>query len=375
MRLKGVIVVIIFFSWVIYMVAFHLHWWSVDSFSDLNSVLITESMIKLTFENRSESISDLFKQTVYDQCKSFYPKNNPSELLQSTNRNNTLQDIYLLLRYSARVDDEHGLYIQMATSYLISKNLQRLSIEQQNRARVAVFLSENYTNIMYNRLETWFKSIYDPYTLTTEIIRSVEGDQASWEFMMNYTKFNKEIHFETILFLLENEYIFEVDMLSDTIEFFTSYDPCFVHQTDYPDRCRLDMNDNNGFLLAPGRTRLWRSMSSTTITYACRLKTFLAFEDILIDPKNDWKTSSRDIRGRVGNTAVFCAVPSYSSHIETLLLPSDVNITVNGDMSAYYKDWWSMARRALAEAQKKDSFPAPKIDEQNLFKNKLLSIE
>jgi hypothetical protein len=44
-------------------------------------------------------------------------------------------------------------------------------------------------------------------------------------------------------------------------------------------------------------------------------------------------------------------------------------------MSAYYKDWWSMARRALAEAQKKDSFPAPKIDEQNLFRNKLLSIE
>jgi hypothetical protein len=52
-------------------------------------------------------------------------------------------------------------------------------------------------------------------------------------FMMNYTKHNEDIPLDTILLLLENDYIFESDMLSDTIEFFASHNPCFVYQPDY----------------------------------------------------------------------------------------------------------------------------------------------
>jgi hypothetical protein len=372
MRVKIIIIImVIFFSWVIYMIASYLPWWSMSSSSDFNSILITKSILSSTFENRLEAVSELFKESVYKKCKSFSPKRQQLGPLQSNNHHDDLQDVYLLLRYSPKSDDEGGLYLQMATSYLISQNLEQLSIEQQNRTRVAVFLSKNYTNIVYNRLERWFKSIYTPYTAATDIIRSIEGKQASWEFMMNYTKYNKEIHLDTILFLLEDEYIFDKNMLSDMIEFFISYDPCFIHQSDHSERCRFDMNGDNGYLLVPGRTRLWRSISSTTITYACRLKTFLAFEDILIHSKNDWKTSPRDLHDRVANTAIFCAIPSYSSHLETLMLPNEVNITANTNAEAYYKDWWYIARRALAEAQKKDSFPAPKIDEQNFFTNAL----
>jgi hypothetical protein len=252
--------------------------------------------------------------------------------------------------------------LQLATSYLISQNLQQLSIQQQTRTRVAVFLNENYTNVMYNRLEKWFKSIYAPYTAITHIVRTEGTEQASREFMMNYTKYYIEVQFDTILFLLEDDYIFDIDMLSDTIEFFVSHNPCFVHQADYS-----NINDGDDTItLVPGRTRLWHSISSITSTYVCRWRTFLALEDIIIHSK-DIRESSRNIRDRVGNTAFFCAIPLHGARIEKLLLPDGINITTKIDTAAYYKDWWLLARHAIFEAQKKDTFPAPQVNEQSLF--------
>ncbi|CAF3519819.1 unnamed protein product [Rotaria sp. Silwood1] len=334
-------------------------------------------MIPFTFQNRLKSISDLVKQNVYNQCKSFSQKSHSLEALQHNNRNNqfissnrttTLENVYLLLRYSPRRNDESGLYLQVATSYLLSQNLQQLSIQQQSRIRVAIFLSENYTHAMYSRLEQWFKSIYEPYTDVTHIIRTKNDYQASRKFMMNYTKYNDEVQLDTILFLLEDDYIFERDMLSDTIEFFSSHNPCFIQQTDDSDRCRLDMNENDGSItIVNGRTRLWRSISSTTVSYACRLKTFLAFEDILMHDDDDDFELRRKIRDRVGSVAIFCAIPSYGARLEALLLPNEINTTADIDNAAYFKDWWSFARHAVSEAQKQDTFPARKVNEQNLF--------
>ncbi|CAF3147297.1 unnamed protein product [Rotaria sp. Silwood2] len=354
------------------MVISHIHFRSQRSSTDSILMLTTKSMTPVTFQNRLKSISNRVKHDVYNHCKSFSQKSNLLEPFQpnnqfSLNRTTTLENVYLLLHYSPRRDDEHGLYLQIATSYLLSKNLQQLSIQQQIRTRVAIFLSENYTNVTYTRLEQWFKSIYEPYTNVTHIFRTKDDKQASREFMMNYTKYDEEVQLDTILFLLEDDYIFEVDMLSDTIEFFSSHNPCFIQQTDNSDRCRLDINENDGFItIVNGRTRLWRSISTTTVTYACRLKTFLAFEDIMMHYDNDFE-SRRKIRERVGNVAIFCAVPSYGIRLEALLLPNEINSTVDIDNAAYYKDWWSFARHAVSEAQKQDTFPAPKVNEQNLF--------
>jgi len=97
------------------------------------------------------------------------------------------------------------------------------------------------------------------------------------------------------------------------------------------------------------------------------LKTLLAFEDLIRNAKNDSQIDSK-LRARVGDSEVFyCAIPSYSSRIEKLLLPHEVNIIASDDASIYYKDWRSMARHALAEAQKLDAFPCPKINERELF--------
>lgn len=344
-----------------FIILFYLQWWSLPSLTNVDSIVVIN-------QTRFTPISDNFKQDIYNQCQSFFQKSNLFPTLNySIHQTISLEDIYLLIYYSPRRDDEGGLYLQMATSYLILQNLQQLSIQQQNRTHIAIFLSEDYTHALYTRLEQWFKSIYTPYTATTHIIRTKTENQYSWQSMINYTKYNEDIQFNTILFFLEDDYIFETDMLLDTIEFFTSHNPCFIYQTDNFDRCRLDMDDGFIHFLVPGRTRLWQSVSSTSLTYACRWKTFLAFEDLIMNIKNDEQTGQK-LRARVGGNEVFyCAIPSYSARIETLLLPNEVNITTSDDTAIYYKDWWSMARHALAEAQKLDTFPCPKINEKNLF--------
>ncbi len=61
--------------------------------------MMTKIIRPSTFENRFDLVSDRFKQDIYNQCRSFSQRNH---LLQSSKR-----------------DNEHGLYLQMATSYLL----------------------------------------------------------------------------------------------------------------------------------------------------------------------------------------------------------------------------------------------------------------
>lgn len=353
------IILIILFPCAVFLIVFHLQWHPFYSSIHLDSKLPT---------TQSQSIRDNLKNDIYQQCKTFSQRIYLSQPpLSNNHQTKTSQDVYLLIHYSPRKDDEGGLYLQIATSYLLSQNLQRLSPQQQNHTHLTIFLHKNYANVMYKRLKQWFESIFIPYTSTIDIIPLKNNNQSLWKLMRNYIKSNKNIHYDTILFFLQDDYIFEKEMLFDTIDFFLSHEPCFIYQTDYSDRCGFDMTDGFGHLLIPGKTRLWRSISSTTISYACRLKTFLAFEDVLMNTMNNLKLNQK-IRAEVdGQDVFFCAIPSYSARIETLLLPDEVNINKNDDMAIYYKDWWSMARHALTEAQKKESFPCPKINERNLF--------
>lgn len=310
-------------------------------------------------------MSDLLKQNVYNYCKSFSETTHQNF---SANMNSTLENIHILIRFSPKsVDDEDGLYLQIATSFLISQSLQQLSIEQQAHTRISIFLSENYTNIMYEKLEQWLNTIYQPYTNLTNIIRTKDDYKKSWKFIINYIKYNQDIPLDTIVFLLEDDYIFDSQMISDTVEFFTVYNPCFVLQTDYSDHCKLELNENDeSVTLLNARTRLWRSIATTTMTYACRLRTLLAVDDILLYSKNAFELR-RKLRTRLGKVAAFCAIPSYGSHLETLILPDGINLTSGIETEVYFKDWWFLARHAISQAQKYDSFPAPKVNERMLF--------
>lgn len=61
---------VIVFNCIIYMVISHLHRRSLHSSIGFNLVLVTQPKIPLAFLNRSESISDLVKEDVYNQCRS-----------------------------------------------------------------------------------------------------------------------------------------------------------------------------------------------------------------------------------------------------------------------------------------------------------------
>jgi hypothetical protein len=313
---------------------------------------------KHAFHNRSLDMLFVNKDVIFSECRNF---SQTSRLLGSLVRSSndgelyfrtvaaSLQDVHLIMRYSPRVDAEGGLNLSVATSYLISKNLQRLSLAQRNRTRMTVFLSEKFDESTYSRMDAWFRQIYEPYVLSMMIMRAPAGNQKSWEFSINYIKRNSQIGLDTIVFQLENDYVCESDMLKDTIEFFASHNPCFVHPTDYPDRYTMPINnDDQHITVVAGRTRVWRSITSATVTYACRLRTLLAFDHVLFQPNNDW-ANSQLIRKLGGNAAIFSAIPSHCAHLETALRSHG---PLDGiQVAAFYKDWWKMAWQALSDTQ------------------------
>jgi hypothetical protein len=127
----------------------------------------------------------------------------------------------------------------------------------------------------------------------------------------------------------------------------------------------MNINDDDGHItIVAGKTRLWRSITSTTVTYACRFRTYLAFEDTIMQPQNDWG-ASRSIRERAGNAVFFSAIPSHGAHSETLLQSNDDKNQSQSKIvvAAFYKDWWLFGRRALFEAQKQENFPTDKLSE------------
>ena len=325
-------------------------------------------IVRSQHQYRSKSIIDHSKEDVYEHCRSFAQRNSQLQtLLPNHSPINIFEDVYLLIDYSPKNDDQDELYLQMATSYLLLDNLQQLSREQQIRTHVLIFLRDISPNATQKRLARWFRSIYTPYTATTDIIRMQNDNQSSREWIINYTKSKKDISLNAILFFLEDDYIFDTVMLIETIEFFISHDPCFIVQVDHSDRCRLVTNDGFGHVVVPGRTRLWRSIPFFILPFVCRLKTLRIFDD-LISRAKDAASVDQKLRSLVGDEEIlYCAIPSYSARIETLLLSNDINISPRDDMAMYYKDWWTMARHALAKAQMFNAFPYPKMNARILF--------
>lgn len=225
---------------------------------------------------------------------------------------------------------------------------------------ITIFLSENYPNNTYIRLKQWFQSIFTPYTMKTEILPLQNNHSSTWKSIVNYIKFNRNIRFETILFFLEDDYIFEIDMLIDTIQLFNKYNLCFVYHTSNVDHCSLNLNDGQVHQILPESNRFWRSISPTmpVTTFISRLRTFLTFEEYL---QTNLKMSNRE-------EIFYCSNPAYSAKIENIMFPSDINITIKEEqLAVYYKDWRATARQAFRQAQQIDTFPCAKINERNLF--------
>lgn len=106
-------------------------------------------------------------------------------------------------------------------------------------------------------------------------------------------------------------------------------------------------DDDQHITVVADRTRIWRSGTSSTVTYIARLRTLLAFAGVLFQPINDWP-NSKFIRDRGGNSAIFSAFPSNCAHFEATLRSKD---PINVGSAPFYKDGWTLASKALSDAQ------------------------
>ncbi|CAF1106596.1 unnamed protein product [Adineta ricciae] len=285
-RLKTFIILIIFCIFIIYQILIY--------FQPL-SIFSTKPFVPIIFRKQIQNITNVMKNKIYDQCNSVLQR---SVSLGSLKFNSTineyyftnytitfLSDVYIILQFSSKFKNNNEFYIKLVSSYLLSKNLEKLPFKQQLRTNILIFLSEHFNNILYKRLTIWFKSIYEPYTRRTHIILiNDHRKDMTRKFILNHTKYNFDIHLDTILFFIEDNFILQSQMLFDTIEFFATHEPCFVYHPNYFDGCQFDgiFDTNKYTTIVFGKTRLWRSILPKTFTYTGRLRTFLAFEDLFI---------------------------------------------------------------------------------------------
>jgi hypothetical protein len=64
------------------------------------------------------------------------------------------------------------------------------------------------------------------------------------------------------------------------------------------------------------------------------LKTFLVFEDLIRHSKNDKEFDQKRYARVDDDEAFYCAILSYSARLETLLLPNEINITIDDDTNS-----------------------------------------
>ncbi|CAF3734274.1 unnamed protein product [Rotaria sp. Silwood1] len=117
----------------------------------------------------------------------------------------------------------------------------------------------------------------------------------------------------------------------------------------------MSINDDDKHItVVAGRTRIWRSITSSTVSYASRLRTLVAFAEVLFQPKNDW-ANSKLIRNLGGHATIFSAIPSHCAHLEAVFRNDGPLQGIS--VAPFYKDWWAMGRQALVEAQTYASYP------------------
>jgi len=127
------------------------------------------------------------------------------------------------------------------------------------------------------------------------------GNAASFEHLLAHTR-ALDLDPSAIVIFLEDDTLLSKSSLIEMVEIFHSHDPCFVTPIDSADLYTFGdkgiiSNSNKDpideFLLAPsqivaGRRRHWRTVQSTTVTYAARQGTLDFFASRIPIPSDDF---------------------------------------------------------------------------------------
>jgi hypothetical protein len=172
----------------------------------------------------------------------------------------------------------------------------------------------------------------DQHFLSSKDVKivSMEGgnDAISFLNVLNYVK-DQNYNPEDVVYFLEDDYIHRsgwIDVLQEGVDqigadYYTLY--------DHPDKYFLPMYESLMSKIIVTPSTHWRTIPSTTNTYACKYSTLMKHFDIHVkycDLVNKWtKDHDKFVElWNVGSNLISC-MPGYSAHVEAGMLSPVIN--------------------------------------------------
>jgi hypothetical protein len=155
------------------------------------------------------------------------------------------------------------------------------------------------------------------------------GNAASFEHLLAHIRV-LDLDPSAIVLFLEDDTLLSKSALVETVELFYSHDPCFVKLIDIADYYAFGEGDVTGnadsdpideLFSAPsqivaGRRRHWRTVQSTTVTYAARQGTLDYFASRIPIPSDDFLRSLTLVRDF--DLSILSPLPSLAFASESL---------------------------------------------------------
>ena len=188
--------------------------------------------------------------------------------------------------------------------------LQILSAPQ--RAAMSIFILLNGHAAEDPHYQLWFLQAFGPlHVKELSVVTDCPGsNEGSYECMLEHAAKTGDAK-ETMLLFLEEDYFLKHDAFTRSIDFWSSYQPCFIVPYDYPDRYSRTDNEDYGRTAILRMPQLhWRSVESTMVTYAVRRDIFDELRESLPAPWDD-RSRSR----RLSQYGIWSPIPSLASHV------------------------------------------------------------
>ena len=174
-------------------------------------------------------------------------------------------------------------------------------------------------------------SIEDHFLTKKDINKVSQFGGNDAQAFLNLLKYIKEQNYseEDIIYFVEDDYLHKEGWIDILLEAFNNINPDYCTLYDHPDKYPSQasyLNMYDGFqseiLVTPSVH--WRTVPSTTNTYACKVKTLNKHFDIHVQYCDLVEKWTKDFHKflhlwKEGSNLISC-MPGYSSHVESTML-------------------------------------------------------
>ena len=273
------------------------------------------------------------------------------------NDNKGKESLLVILRlYLGRKEhyDQDRYDIPAATLYSFAQTLDKLDSELRKFSTIIVLLNGTEDLDEGNDWREYIQLTLAKRIGTLAIYSTPKGNLESYQYMMTLLDHIFQDKIEgimidkkrTIIYFLEDDYLHKPESTRNLIDIFNSHEPCIAVPYDYPDRYWMQgiYNDDDGHVsVLAGRYHHWRTIKSTTVTFAARAETIHALWATLPTPSSDFWNSY--FMSTYLNVSILSPLPGLSSHTESY---SQFHMR-SGDFrtSSLYHPWMKMGRKIV----------------------------